>query len=289
MQRSSEVIIFSPGNVKHLKYTYQVDSVGAIVWEQVKRSVLLFNYYTDRSAQFGYPHPMFNSLVSPLLILGFAMGLSRWRKPEYLFVISSFVFLLITGSILTLDAPTWCRLVGIIPLAALLIALVMDELVNGFERSSLKPFIPLLLLGIAFFLGVLAVTDWNTYLKEVGNLNSVRPEVLVARYLNTLPADIDACGITDEYQIDQEEIKFLGWPRSIVVVPSGTAALTPVVCPGEDLVWILAPAYQNRLPELQSQWPGGTVETHRLENGDLMFVSYLVSNPAAPLMNIVMW
>ncbi len=280
-QRAAEVIIFNPYNIDHLKFTYQVDSVWMIVWEQAKRSVLLFNYYTDRSAQFGYPHPMFNSLVSPLLILGFGMGLYRWRKPEYLFVISSFVFILVTAGILTDDAPTW-PFIGIIPLAALLIALVIDEFVNGFERSSLKPFVPFLLLGIALFLGMLAVTDWNTYLREVGNPNSVRPEVHVARYLDALPDEINACGLTDKYRIDQEEIKFLGWPRSIVVVPPDTGALTPAVCPGENLVWILAPAYQNRLPEIQAQWPGGIVENHRLDNGDLIFTSYLISNLPNP-------
>ena len=197
-------------------------------------------------------------------------------------MIASFVLILVTGSILTDDAPTWCRLVGIIPLAALLIALVLDEFLNVFERTSLKPFVPFLLVGVALFLGVLAVTDWDTYLKEVGNANSVRSVVFVARYLAALPDEVNACGITDEYRLDQEEIKFLGWPRSIEVVPPETAALTPDSCPGKNLVWILAPTYHNRLPELQAQWPGGTVEDHRRDNGDLMFTSYLISNKTNP-------
>jgi 4-amino-4-deoxy-L-arabinose transferase-like glycosyltransferase len=282
MQRTQQVIIFNPGNIEHLKYTYEVNSIWLIVWEQIKRSVLLFNYYTDRSAQFAYPHPMFNSLVSPLLILGFGMGLYRWKKPEFLFTISAFLFLLITGSILTDDAPTWVRLVGIIPFAALLIALAMDEFVNIFERVSLKPFVPFLLFGMTLFLGVLAVTDWNTYLTDVGNKDSVRPEVHVARYLDALPDDITACGLTDEYAFNQEEIVFLGWPRSMVVVPVDTAALTSNICPGKKLVWILSPTFQNRLSELQSRWPGGIVEDHLWGSGKLMFISYLVSSPPAP-------
>jgi hypothetical protein len=282
MQRSVQVIIFNPGNVAHLKATYEVDSIWGIVWEQIKRSVLLFNYYTDRSAQFAYPHPMFNSVVSPLLFLGFGMGLYRWRKPEFLFATSAFVFILVTGSILTLDAPTWVRLVGLIPLAALLIALVLDEFVVMLEKVSLKPFIPFLLLGMTLFLSVLAVTDWNTYLREVGNEDIVRPEVQVARYLDTLPDKITACGITDEYLISQEEILFMGWPRRIIVVPADTAVLTPDLCPKENVVWILAPAYENRLAELQTQWPGGTIERHVTVGGWHVFTSYLVSDPATP-------
>ena len=281
MQRSREVIIFNPGNIEHLKYTYEVNSTWMVVWEQIKRSVLQFNYYTDRSAQFSYPHPMFSSLISPLLILGFTMSLYRWKKLEYLFVISSFSLILVVGSILTNDAPTWVRLVGIIPLTALMMALVLDEFVNIFERIYLKPFVPLLLLGIALFLGALAVTDWKIYLRDVGNESITRPEVHIARYLDALPDDITACGLTDEYLINQEEIKFLGWPRTIVVVPADTVALNSEVCPGKSVVWILSPTYQNRVPELQSQWHGGIAENHLIYDW-LVFTSYLVNSPTPP-------
>jgi hypothetical protein len=145
----------------------------------------------------------------------------------------------------------------------------------------LKPFIPFLLFGMTLFLGALAVTDWNTYLREVGNEDIVRPEVQVARYLDTLPDEITACGITDEYLISQEEILFMGWPRSIIVVPADTAVLTPDLCPSENVVWILAPVYENRSSELQTQWPGGILEKHFVNQWHV-FTSYLVSNKSAP-------
>jgi hypothetical protein len=279
MQRSREVIILNPGVTEHLKFTYQVDSFAMVLWEQVRRSVLLFNYYTDTSAQFAYPHPMFNSLVSPVLLLGFGMSLYRWRKPEYLFLISSFAFILVTGSVLTDNAPTWCRLVGIIPLAALLIALVLDELVNLFERLSLKPLVPLLLVGMAVFLWQLGALDWKIYLMEVGNEDMIRPEVLVARYLDTLPDEYTACGITNDYLITQEEIRFMGWPRAIIAVPAETVELTPDICPGENVVWILDSINEHRLAELQAQWPGGTVLNYDTERGWRVFTSYMASSP----------
>ena len=284
MRRSSEVIIFDPGVVEHLKATYEVDSIWMIIWEQVKRSVLQFNYYADRSAQFFYPYPMFNSLISPILFLGFGMSLKRWRKPEFLFLISSFSIILVMGSILTNDAPTWVRLVGIIPLAALLIALVLDEFVCLLERLSLKPFIPFLLIGIALFLGQLAVVDWNIYLNFVGNEDIVRPEIHVGRYLDTLPDEISVCGITDqrEYLVSQEEIKFLGWPHSIVVVPEDTAVLTPDLCPDENVVWILSPIYDDRLSEIQDLSPGGVVKRHYTASGWHVFTSYMLSDQTIP-------
>ncbi|CAG0973177.1 hypothetical protein ANAEL_01294 [Anaerolineales bacterium] len=282
MQRSREVLITNPGVTQHLEYTYEVDSFWLVLWEQIKRSVLLFNYYTDRSAQFSYPHPMFNSYVSPLLLLGFGMSLYRWKKPEFLFLVSSFVSMLVIGSILTDNAPTWCRLVGIIPLAALLIALVLDEFVNLLERLSLKPFVPLLIIGLAVFLWQLGTLDWKIYLIDVTNEDITRPEVHVARYLDTLPDEVTACGITDEYLINQEEIRFMGWPRSILVVPADTPTLVHELCPGKNVVWILAPVYKDRLSELRIKWPGGTAEDHITKNGWHVFTSYLVANETSP-------
>jgi hypothetical protein len=196
-----------------------------------------------------------------------------------LIVVSSFIFILVTGSILTDNAPTWARLVGIIPLAALLIALVLNEFFNLLERISLRPLIPLLVLGMGLFLVELAVADWNNYVNWVEN--ETRPVVRVARYLSTLPPDITACGITEGFPMNQEEVVFLGWPRPIVNVPPETAQLNSTICPGRKLVWILSPAYQGRLSELLAQWPGGTVENHLVKT-DLVFTSYLVSTGTVP-------
>jgi hypothetical protein len=275
IRRAQEVLIFNQGNLAHHLNKYGTDSTWMVVWEQIKRSALTFNYYIDRSAQFAYPYAMFNSMVSPMLILGLGMGFYRWRKPEFLFLVASFGFILVTGGILTNDAPTWCRLVGIIPLAALLIALTIDKFLNLFEKTSLKPFVPILFFGVALYLGAMGVMDWNDYINNVSL--QPRPVVNVGRYLDTLPWQINACGITQGFPLDQEEIKFLAWPRQIVSIPPDTATLTTDTCPGPKLVWILSASYRNRLPEIQSVWAEGTVQDHLFENGEIMFTSYLVS------------
>jgi 4-amino-4-deoxy-L-arabinose transferase-like glycosyltransferase len=275
IQRAKEVSIFNEGNIAHLKFGYHTDSTWVIVWEQIKRSLLTFNYYTDRSAQFSYPYAMFNSMVSPMLILGLGMGFVRWRKPEYMFLVSSFMLIIITGGILTVNAPTWCRLVGIIPLAALLIALGIDKFINLFEKTSLKPFVPFLSLSAVLYLGVMGVMDWKYYVANVSL--QPRPVVNVGRYLDTLPTNVNACGITDGFSMDQAEIVFLGWPRKLVTVPPDASILTIDTCPGPNLVWILSTLYRNRLPEIQALWPGGSVHDYLFENGEIMYTSYLVA------------
>jgi hypothetical protein len=132
------------------------------------------------------------------------------------------------------------------------------------------------------FLWQLGTLDWKIYFIDVTNEDITRPEVHVARYLDTLPEEVTACGITDEYLINQEEIRFMGWPRSILVVPADTPALVHELCPGENVVWILAPVYKDRLSELQTKWPGGTAEDHVTNNGWHIFTSYLVTNKTDP-------
>jgi hypothetical protein len=188
------------------------------------------------------------------------------------------------GGILTNDAPTWVRLVGIIPLAALLIALVMDEFFCLLERLSFKAFTPFLVICVALLLRQLAVVDWNNYLNFASDQDIVRPEVHVGRYLDTLPDEVAVCGITDEhdYLVSQEEIQFLGWPRSITVIPADTAVLPPDLCPAKNVVWILSPVYKDRLAEIEAQWPGGIVENHLTKSGWYEFTSYLVSDKNVP-------
>jgi len=78
--------------------------------------------------------------------------------------------------------------------------------------------------------------------------------------------------------MNQEEIRFMGWPRTIVPVPSDIAQITADICPGPDRVWILSPTFRNRLPEIVALWPGGTVKDYLYSDGEGIFTAYRVSD-----------
>jgi hypothetical protein len=82
--------------------------------------------------------------------------------------------------------------------------------------------------------------------------------------------------------MNQEEIRFLAWPRNIVDVRPEAPPLTRDICPGSKIVWILSSAYRSRLPEIQALWPGGVVEDHTLETGEALFTSYLAAGKTSP-------
>jgi hypothetical protein len=68
--------------------------------------------------------------LSPLIILGIGSALRRKRDAGVVFVSIWIGLMMVLGSIFTVDAPFWPRLVGIIPAGAILAALAIDQILN---------------------------------------------------------------------------------------------------------------------------------------------------------------
>jgi len=113
--RSREVFIFSPGAIDHLLNKYSTTSPFVVLLTQTKLSLLMFNHSSDTSTQFGFPHPMFSSLISPLILLGLGFAVRHWKDANMSFILIWLGLSAVLGSILTIDAPFWPRLVGILP------------------------------------------------------------------------------------------------------------------------------------------------------------------------------
>ncbi|QLQ05645.1 MAG: hypothetical protein HZY76_05815 [Anaerolineae bacterium] len=73
----------------HLMGKYHVSTTLGVVWEQTWRSLLMYHYGPDSSTQFSYPHPMFGSWISPLIVLGLGYAVRWWRVPGSLWTIFS--------------------------------------------------------------------------------------------------------------------------------------------------------------------------------------------------------
>jgi hypothetical protein len=273
--RAQEVSIFQPDGMQHLKYTYNITNAVDVVWEQIKRSLLMFHYYVDRSAHFSYPHPMFNSLISPLLVLGLGFAGLRWRTPGTVLILSSFGLILVLGGILTINAPTWTRLVGLMPLASVLIAVALDQLWDFLERFGGQRWGLLLSAGVGAYLVIVGIKDWGIYYRDVSEY--ARPIVRVGRYLNSLPSGVAACGFLDKYAMDWSEIQFMGWPRQLVDMHAGESDTELDTCPAPPVVWIFSPKYANRLDEARARWPDGVIEDHLDLEGEIVFTSFLVN------------
>jgi 4-amino-4-deoxy-L-arabinose transferase-like glycosyltransferase len=277
VQRAREVALSDPNVITHLKFTYQTDQFWIVLWEQFRRALFTFQYYTDRSAHFAYPHPMFHPWLSPLLYLGLGTAVVRWRKPGMALVTIVFGLILLTGGVLSVNAPTWSRLVGLIPMAALLIALPIDALWNKAAHAFGNPARVAVAGLLCVLFVVVGIQEWQTYYRD--SVNYARPVVRVGRYLNTLPPHIAACGLTNGFRVTWAESQFLAWPRRLVDLDPNLPTIPEGVCPAPPVVWIVTPDQAHWLDELRLQWPQGIEQLHSDADGQAAFSSFLVPAP----------
>ncbi len=285
LERSRSVFLFHEPVMTHLMGKYHVDSQIAVVWEQIKRSVLMFNATHDTSTQFGYTRPMFSAALSPLVLLGIGYSFRHWRRPAIGFGLIWLGVMLVTGSVLTNNAPFWPRLVGILPVAAWMAALALYVTLRAFQvdrhatASLLQPSATTVItLALATLFFVLGQRNWKNYVEFT--INNAHPEARIGRFLDQLPDDINACSFSTPYKLSTREIAFLAWPRLLVDLEPGMTGPLLESCPGPLRVWILGPEEPSQRLRLERRWPDGQLQEHRDGTGRVVFLSYLITNEA---------
>ncbi len=284
LERSRSVFLFHEPVMTHLMGKYHLDSQIAVVWEQIKRSVLMFNATHDTSTQFGYTRPMFSNALSPLVLLGIGYSFRHWRRPAIGFGLIWLGVMLVTGSVLTNNAPFWPRLVGILPVAAWMAALSLCVTLRAFQVDSTASFLQpnattVITLALATLFFVLGQRNWKNYAEFT--INNAHPEARIGRFLDQMPDNINACSFSTPYKLTTREIAFLAWPRLLVDLEPGMTGPLLDVCPGPARVWILGPEEKSQRLRVERRWPEGQLQEHRDHTGRVVFLSYLIADGAA--------
>ncbi len=265
VERSRSVFLFYPPVVQHLFNKYNVTTMSALIWEQVKRTLLMFHYYIDTSTQMGLPRPFLDPFTAPLLALGVGYALFRLRRQAYAFTLLWFTVVLVVGCMLTSNAPFWPRLVPVLPPVALLIALAVDRIVGPVEawlkprfgRAATQGITVFLVAGIAF----VGYANWRVYDYYKGTWATAR--TLIARYMAAQDAGIQAWMIYDPFSYKDREFDFLvpGRFQGDLTREQVQAGELPVFTgPG---LFIITPNHTDLLPLLEQRYPAGMVITHR--------------------------
>ena len=204
--------LFGPDVLRHLSGVYHLSSPALILLRQVGRCLLVFNYTMDTSTQFGYTHAMFSPLIAPFVVLGFAVALRRWREPGPALALSFWALTLALGGFLTVDAPFWPRLVGIVAPASIFAGLALQTLA-AFLASRAPRFAPAIPAALAGLVVWAAVSSYAVYRHDMSE--NARTYAFIGRYLASLPRDVTACAAESPFEIEIREVAFLAWPRQI--------------------------------------------------------------------------
>ena len=272
--RAREVFIFSPDPMAHLLNKYNTNSEFVVLLTQIKLTLLMFNQSGDSGTYLGFYHPMFNFLISPLILLGLGFALRRWKDAGMFFVLIWLGLMAMLGSILTLDATPWSHVVGIVPAAALLIAVAFDQILELGKKifgAHASEFIAIL---IAIFLATVGYINWNQYYLAVKD--NAAPPAMIGRYIYSLPTDVTACSLLSGPPLIVRETYFLAWPHKLVDIKPDAPDSDLDACGGSSLVWVISPENIGRLDAIRTRWPNGIVQTHTFPNTDYTLTFYLV-------------
>ena len=221
------------------------------------KNALMFNYQGDRNGRHNLPgEPMLDPVTGALFILGFALALSRFRRPaEMLFLVAFLVGL--AGAILTVDfeAPQAQRAVGAMAAVFFFAALAAEAYWRVLDRSP-SPFWARP-LGTALLLAAgaaIVYANTNTYFVRQANDNSVWQEhnaieTITAHKMRELAPE-GATLYLSMFMEGHPVINFLapGLDAGVIVPPD----ILPLREPGDRSVAILV--------DLQQAWIAKEIE-----------------------------
>jgi 4-amino-4-deoxy-L-arabinose transferase-like glycosyltransferase len=269
MSRTQQVFIFTPGNMAHLLNKYQTQSAWHVIAEQAWRSLLTFNYTGDSSTQFGFRHPMINPILAPLFVFGFGLTLLRVRTPPYAFLALWLVTGVVVGSILTIDAPFWPRLVVLLPCVAILTAVGLSKASSSLLALFRNPVRAEMVLAAALTVLVfVGYQNWQWYYHG-SESTSIAPIAWVGRLIEKSPPGTRYCMVRGPLDFADRVPQFLGKGHDMLDVPSEELEQYKQRCVAEGRVWvIIRPFHDQVLASLNREWPEARQERHDFPSGE---------------------
>jgi 4-amino-4-deoxy-L-arabinose transferase-like glycosyltransferase len=233
--RTDEVLILNltPYMRGHLIDQFGTADLKTVLLRQLAAVPLIPTGVADQSTQYGPHYSLLGVGVAALVTIGFFYALLRLRQPVYLLLAIWIGGTVLLGGVLTMDMPDWQRLLVMLPALCLLAALVLEDLLQRFERGivALVEWLPAIrlpaarlprltpvLAGTLLALALLGVNaNWNIqrYFVDYPAQTNHDPWWTtysdIGRYLGTLPAGTHFILFSDDSLVaDYATLRFLG-------------------------------------------------------------------------------
>lgn len=275
--RGNLVTIFNPQVVEHLQQKYGVGSFAGVVWENLKRTALLFSVYGDASTHFGLSRPIVDEFTAVFLALGTGYALRRARQARHFLLLVWLIGTLFLGSFVSNDPPFWPHLVILLVPVVILAAVALERL--WWAVATLVGEVGERLGGvlIAAALIYVGLGNWEVYYALVRD--NAFPLVRLGRIIAALPPSVEVWLIKGPFQGNERELAFMGYGHPIHVIEE-EEAVNSAHLPATDALFVITPSHQAALEALRARYPDAVEKKHRSAYNDLMFTTLRVRGAA---------
>ncbi|MCC7352542.1 MAG: hypothetical protein IT330_02200, partial [Anaerolineae bacterium] len=277
MGRGSIVTIFNPAVITHLRGKYGVASLSGVLWENFKRTILVFSVYGDTSTHFGLPRPFVDLFTAGFLALGLGYSLRYVRQARYLLLIVWVVGTLLLGNFISNDPPFWPHLIVLLIPVCILAAVALERLWHtaGSLLGDVGDRIGGILIAAALiFVGL---NNWEVYYAHVRD--NAQPLVRMGRLIAALDPSVQIFLIKEPYARERL-LDYFAYGRTLHEVTEAEA-MDPGQSPAANALYIVSPNHEPVLEVLRQRYPEAQAKQYRSANNDLMFTTLRVSAGAA--------
>ncbi len=275
-ERTSDTSIFNPASREHLSFGYGTDNLGAILLIQARAALTMFNVTGDNSVQYGYQEAFFEPVSAALFVLGVALACAglRQRRNQLLLVWTAVP--LIAGVMLTIDAPFYPRISGVVPFAALLVGLALQRILlalrNGLPGSGGHW---VAAMGAAGALAVVFGNNINTYFLDYAPLHRHSPSVAISEWVRRHGAGktTHMVGAAPHFYIGHGAISFLTYGYDTYDIISLSRFLRSRPLDPATSLFIIWPTRRDLIPVLADAVGALDVQEHRNIHGDIDFLT----------------
>jgi len=232
---------------------------GSVLWRQIWVTWMGFGVLPGGEYGLGYRGGgMLDDISAALFVLGLAIAVRRLRRSADAFLVYWWLATVVAGGILTVGAPSFVRMVGLLPALAILAALPLAWLWQQGRAGGYR-FVG---TGVAAALALgVAWQNYRTYFVEFA-ATTANPVSELARYVESLPSDVHIALLGAEhflqYTGELSRIEFPGRGRDIAEPSHFVPLHEPIDTP---LAIVLTPTQVTLSDYLQALYPSASVET----------------------------
>jgi 4-amino-4-deoxy-L-arabinose transferase-like glycosyltransferase len=283
-RRTADTSIFSAQAWPHVRDSYKAGSLLTVVLIQLRAALSLFNLTPDTSLQYGYHGPLLEPVSAVLFVLGVGLAAARSCRRHHQLLLLWTALPLIAGAALTIDAPFYPRISGILPFVAVLAALPLRRL-----SSALRVVVPGSAgrwgagLAAAGLLVAIFSNNLRSYFLEYSPSHRLSPAVEISAWIREHGAGKTTymVGGAPAFFIRHGTIRFLTHGYDTRDIRDLARHLRSQKLDPARSVFIVMPRGKDLIPRLLDAVGPARVDTQRNERGEILFYT-VVPDAAAP-------